>query len=372
MRIRATRAHDRCGGLVSPVDIRGARLHSQRLSSPGFAKPAEVVRWLGAVQAQDYSGAKWALALRMRRPTDAAIERAFSTGAILRTHVLRPTWHFVTPADIRWMLALTAPRVKAAMASYDRQLGLDADVFKRGHKALARALRGGIQLTRQELKLALERAGVATSGVQRLAHLVMRAELDGLICSGARRGKQFTYALLDERVPAAPALPRDAALAELARRYFTGHGPAQLRDFAWWSGLTAADARAGVAMAEPSLARDVLDGKTYWFSPSTRTIPGPPPRAYLLPLYDEYLIAYKDRSAALGPAGWTRIADDAPFIAPIVVSGRVVAGWTRTLEKHRVRVTVTPLAPLASASTRAIGVAAGAYADFLGLDLVLS
>jgi hypothetical protein len=354
------------------LDITGGRLHNQGLSSAGFAKPADVVNWLGAVQAQEYPGAKWALALRMRRPTDTAIERAFATGAILRTHVLRPTWHFVTPADIRWMLALTAPRVKAAMASYDRKLGLDAAAFRRSQKTLSRALRGGVQLTRQEIKHALERDGVAAGGVQRLAHLVMQAELDGLICSGARRGKQFTYALLDERVPAMRALTRDASLAELARRYFTGHGPAQLRDFGWWSGLTAADARAGVALAESSLARDVLDGKTYWFSPSTRTIPRPPPRAYLLPLYDEYLIAYKDRAAALGPAGWTSIADNAPFIAPIVVSGRVVAGWTRTLEKHRVLITVTPLAPLTSATTRAIRSAAGAYADFLGLNLVLS
>ena len=357
---------------MSLVDITGARLQNQRLSSAGFAKPEDLVSWLGAVQAQDYSGAKWAVALRMRRPTDTAIERAFTSGAILRTHVLRPTWHFVAPADIRWMLALTAPRVKAAMARYDRQLGLDADTYKRSHKALARALHGGVQLTRQELKHALERAGVAAGGVQRLAHLVMRAELDGLICSGGRREKQFTYALLDERVPASRGLTRDEALAELSRRYFTSRGPAQVGDFAWWSGLTAADAGAGLAMVESRLARDVIDGKTYWFSPPARTSPRAPRDAYLLPLYDEYLIAYKDRTAALGPAGWTRIAENAPFIAPIVVSGRVVGGWTRTLEKHRVLITIAPLAPFTRASTRAIRSAAVAYADFLGLDLAVS
>jgi hypothetical protein len=357
---------------VSAPDITGARLHNQRLSSAGFAKPEDVVGWLGAVQAQDYAGAKWALALRMRRPADTAVERASATGAILRTHVMRPTWHFVTPADIRWLLALTAPRVKARMASYDRALGLDAAVFRRSHKVLARALRDGVQLTREELKIALERAGVAAGGVQRLAHLVMRAELDGLICSGARRGKQFTYALLDERVPASRALTRDEALAELARRYFTSHGPAQLRDFAWWSGLAAADARAGLAMAESHLVRDVIDGKTYWFSPSTRTTRKAPRHAYLLPLYDEYLIAYKDRSAALGPAGWARIAEDAPFIAPIVMSGRVVGGWTRRLQKHHVLITIAPLAPFTVASTRAIRSAAHAYADFLGLNLALA
>src|SRR5262245_13711580 len=164
---------------------------------------------MGAVQAQEYTDAKWALALRMRQASDATIERAFASGALLRTHVLRPTWHFVTPADIRWMLALTGPRISAAMSTYNRRLELDAAAFRRSQRLIAAALRGGAQLTRQELKAVLERGGIRADGVQRLAHIVMQAELDGVICSGARRDKQFTYALLDERAPAVPALSRD-------------------------------------------------------------------------------------------------------------------------------------------------------------------
>jgi len=356
------------------TNIAHDRLHNQRLSSAGFSTPGEVVSWLGAVQAQEYQDAKWALALRMRRATDAAIERAFASGTILRTHVMRPTWHFVAPADIRWMLALTAPRVQAAIAYYDRQLGLDAAVFKRSNKALADALRGGAQLTRQELRTVLQRTGVAADGVQRLAHLIMRAELGGVVCSGARRGKQFTYTLLDERVPQTRVLPRDEALAALTRRYFTSHGPAQVKDFVWWSGLTTADARAGLEMVQKHhLTEDVIDGKTYWRSSSMRAITRESRVAYLLPLYDEYLIAYKDRSAALDPARWTqRPPNHDPFSSPIVVDGWFVGGWKRTLKKGAVVITLTPFAPLNRTDARAVADAAHRYGAFLGLDVMFA
>ena len=206
------------------------------------------MRWLGAVQAQDYHGAKWALALRTRGVDSAALDRAFDAGAFLRTHVMRPTWHFVAPEDLRWLLALTGPRVHAVNAHPYRAFELDAPLFRRAHALLTRALRGGRSLTRLELATALEAGGIAARG-QRLAYIVMHAEIDALVCSGPMRGKQHTYMLLEERVPPAPALARDEALATLARRYFTSHGPATAHDFAWWSGLTVADAREGVALA---------------------------------------------------------------------------------------------------------------------------
>jgi hypothetical protein len=351
------------------LDITGARLRAQRLSNPGFARPEDVVRWMGAVQAQEYGDAKWSLGLRMRQANDAAIERAFAAGRILRTHVLRPTWHFVTPADIRWMLALTGPRVSAAMASYNRRLELDAGIFRRSQRAFVTALRGGAQLTRQELKVVLQRCGVDPGGVQRLAHIVMQAELDAVICSGARRGKQFTYALLDERVPVTPSISRDDALAELTRRYFTSHGPAQLQDFAWWSGLSTADARAGLESVASQLIQERVNERSYWFSPR-QTRRSQSKTAYLLPLYDEYLIAYKDRTAALDLARWRPLVERDPFIAAIVVDGRVVGGWRRSQERNGMRIRITPFAPLDAAPRRAIGGSLRAYADFLGLNVV--
>ena len=347
--------------------IAHARLANQRLTGGGFTRPGDVVKWLGAVQAQDYLGARWALALRMRRGTDAAIERAFAAGEIVRTHVMRPTWHFVAPDDIRWMLSLTAPRVRAAMRSYDRRLGLDAAVIKRSHKAIAAALAGGTHLTRQELKTRLEQAGVFTEGVQRLAHLMMHAELSGVICSGPIRGRQFTYALLDERVPESRSLSRDAALAELTRRYFRSHGPAGLQDFVWWSGLTTADARAGIEMVRHELLEDIVDGRTSWSSRNARAAARPRRTAYLLAPYDEYLIAYRDRSAALDGNLWKSLGE--PFSGAIVLDGRVVGGWTRTIANGNVAVGLTVPAPLTSADGRLIVDAAHRFGSFLGLDV---
>ena len=352
------------------LDVLSLRLRNQRLAGQRFAKPTDVVRWLGAVQAQEYGDAKWAIALRTRRASNAAIERDLAAGRILRTHVMRPTWHFVAAEDIRWMLALTAPRVSARMSPYNRRLDLDAAVFRRSERALVRALRGGVQLTRQELKVVLQRAGVRANSVQRLAHLVIQAEIDAVICSGARRGNQVTYALLDERVPASPALSRDDALAQLTRRYFTSHGPAQVADFAWWSGLTIGDARRGLEMLEDDVHSDTIDGKIYWFC-GTAATRRHEEEAYLLGLYDEYLIAYKDRTAALDSTRWTHAVRD-PFSAPIVIGGRVVGGWRRQITAGTMSVTVTLFTRHSRKYTTVIRSAAEAYAAFFGLDLRLS
>ena len=216
---------------MTNLDIAHQRLHNQLIARRTFEKPGDVVQWLGAVQAQDYAAAKWAVGLRSQGATDDDIEQAFAGGAILRTHVMRPTWHFVAPADIRWMLTLTAPRVNAINAFYYRKLELDDSLFMRSNAALAKALQGGKQLTRPELVSVLQQAGIATHDLLRFTYIMLRAELDGIVCSGARRGKQFTYALLDERAPQARMLDHDEALAEFARRYFTGHGTCHLARF---------------------------------------------------------------------------------------------------------------------------------------------
>ena len=271
------------------LDIHQQRLHNQFLSQTQLTQPGQVVSWLGAVQSQDYAGAKWALALRANGLTDAAIEQAFARGEILRTHVMRPTWHFVTPDDIRWMLDLTAPRIKTAMAHMDRQLGLDQSILKKSNTMLRKALQGNRQLTRSELAPILKKAGVPVDGY-RMGQLMGHAELDQVICSGGRKGKQFTYALLDERSPQFKSLERDEALAELAKRYFRSHGPATLQDFVWWSGLTVNDTRAAIESVKSQLVCETVDDQSYWFVdvPSTSK---PFTGAHLLPNYDEYMVA---------------------------------------------------------------------------------
>ena len=310
------------------------RLRNQRLVNSSFHKPTDVLKWLGAVQAQDFYGAKWALGLRLRDATDELIEKAFSDGEIIRTHVMRPTWHFVAASDIRWLLKLTAPRVNMTARNYYRKFELDDGVFKRINRALERALRGGRQLTRQEVRTAINKAGIPCDDLLRFTFILLRAELDALICSGARRGKQFTYALFDERVPDTKTLSKDEALAELARRYFTSRGPATLRDFVWWSGLSTTDARTGLALIQGSLSKERIDSEDYWFSPSSSSVAPVRNIAHLLPSFDEYFVAYKDRRAAIDPeSNQSASQSSAVLNSPVIVDGMCVGHWKRNVVK---------------------------------------
>jgi hypothetical protein len=343
------------------------RLHNTGLSGSPFKTPADAVGHLGAVQAQDFAAATWALGLRVRGATEADIERAFDRGAILRTHLLRPTWHFVRPEDIRQLLALTAPRVKAAMASSNRKLELDDALIARSKAAIVKAVRAHKQATREELKEALKKAGIETN-VQRLAHIVMFAELDGLICSGPRRGKQFTYALLDERAPQAPAQSRERAGADLALRYFASHGPAQLQDFAWWSGLTVQEAEGALAHAGNALTTTEVGSKTYWSVAGGRSQASVSSLALLLSIYDEYMIAYKDRSGISNTRDVERLIARGNALTAVIALGSKVAGtWKRNLKKGAVEVRLSPFRRLRQAEREALGLQAERYGKFLGM-----
>jgi len=353
---------------MMPADIGLQRLARHRLTGQHFATPEEVVGWLGAVQSQEYLGAIWSLGMRMDgSATDDVIERAFTEGTILRTHVMRPTWHFVTPADIRWLLELSTPRIKATIAYYDRQHGLDDALYVRCDEIIARALAGGKHLTRAELGKALADAGIVVEG-QRLAHIIFHAELDAVACSGPRRGKQFTYALLAERAPTAKTLPRDEALAELTRRYFTSHGPATARDFSWWSGLTMADVRAGLEMVGSDLNHDEIAGQTYWFPASLSAVVEPSEAAFLLPTYDEFLVGYYGFGAAL-TGGRGGGGERTAFSATIVIGGRVVGNWRRTIVKGAAVVELAPFAPLAASEREAVFAAASRFGAFHGMSV---
>jgi hypothetical protein len=353
---------------MKTLDIAHRRLLHQHLSLPTLTEPGDVVAWLGAVQAQDFSGAKWAVGLRMRNATDRDVERAFSDGVILRTHLLRPTWHFVTPGDIRWILALTAPRVHAANAYMYRKLQLDNRVFKRSHAALRKALQGGNHLTRNELRLPLRKAGIETDAALRMGYVLMQAELEGVICSGARRGKQFTYALFEERVPYAKTLARDEALAELARRYFLSRGPATVHDFAKWAGLTLADARVGLEASSAELQHDVVNEQTYWSQASRRSTSRVPFAAHLLSIYDEYVSGYKDHLAIVDKETGARLRALGNALTNIVVvDGRIVGTWKRTLKTDAVVIQANTFSRPTIAANKAITLAAHQYGAFLGL-----
>ena len=354
------------------MDIAKLRLSRSFLAQTSFISAREVVHALGAVQAQDYDGAKWAIARRTVGLDDAAIEAEFSRGEIIRTHVLRPTWHFVDPLDLRWMLALTGPLVMKRMTPYDQHLALDDKVYRRSNAAIEHALRGGRYLTRNELKAELTRARLGELGVQRLAHIVMRAELEAIICSGPRRGKQFTYALVEERVPPAAPKDRDAAIHELTLRYFRARSPATPADFGWWSGLPMSDVQKGIELASEELEEVTIGGRTYW-STGDR-VARPRPSAHLLPNYDEFFIGYRDRSAIGGRLKSTKIVTGGSTLIGNVIAldGQLAGGWRRSVGKDATTLTFDVLARLTPSEMKRIRSEIKRYCSFLGRPVAVS
>jgi hypothetical protein len=342
-------------------------LRQQRIGHNPCASAAETVRWFGAIQAQDYLGSLWAIGLRTRGATENSIEQAISERKIVRTWPLRGTLHFVAAEDARWMLDLCGPRTLARNASrLKREYGIDTRVVASSRKVLSDALRGGNCLSRPELYRRLEGAGIATAASRGL-HLLWWLAHEGLICVGPRQGKQQTFVLLDDWLPATPPRSRDESLAELARRYFTSHGPATVRDFAWWSGLSATEAAMALEMVVTELAAATVDNQTYWqeaLEATTRAARG----CHLLPAYDEYTVAYQDRSAIMTSKAAARAdSGNGIFFPPIVIDGQVAGTWSRVLTKDAVAITCRLFVPLDRRQQQALAAAAPRYAKFLGL-----
>ncbi|MCA1726773.1 MAG: winged helix DNA-binding domain-containing protein, partial [Actinobacteria bacterium] len=326
-------------------DIVRRRMRAQGLwGRARFGSAEEVVGWLGAVQAQEYAYAKWSLGQRARGVSDADVEAAVADGRIIRTHVLRPTWHFVLPSDLRWMLGLTAGRVRQRMAVYDAELGLDSAVYRRAFRVIARALDGGDHLTRAELSDALGRGGVEATG-RRLGHVMLGAELSAVACSGAPRGKQQTYTAFDSRVPPS-ALGGDEALAELVGRYLTSHGPATVKDFVWWSGLLTGDVRLGISMLGDELERVEVDGREYWFAPGTAGRAPARGRVDLVQAYDETIVGYTQSRDVVNPAAGERNPAVRPLLHAFLVDGRVAGTWTARVQSDRAVIAVQSDGPV--------------------------
>ncbi len=359
--------------------VAARRLLVQGLVGQPFDDPTDVVRHLLAVQAQDYPGAKWAVGQRTAGSIETDLDRLFDAGAFVRTHVMRPTWHFVAAEDIRWLLAATAHRVHQANAFQYRSLGIDDRLAGRAAAIFVRALEGGQALTREELGGLLREQGIEASGL-RLGYLIAHAEIEAILVNGPRRGKRQTFALMDERVPPTRERTKDEGLAELATRYVRGHGPAQDVDLAWWSGLTLGEVRRAIEIAGPSLRREVIDGRTYWTDPGEPpgdgTQPGVDlegPAVHLLPNYDELLIAFRDRSDAIDPnlPAPARVAE--AVLAHIVVrDGLVVGGWRRRDGGKSVGVTFDILVELAPEEGAALRAAVDRFASFLGRPVEVS
>lgn len=324
------------------------------------------------MQAQDYTGAKHAVALRSNT-TDTEVERAITDGAIVRTWPLRGTLHFVAAADIRWILGLTAPGIIAGCARRYRELGLDEPTLAHSSILLAESLQGGVQRTRTELLAMLEQHGISTQG-QRAPYLLQRASLDGHICQSVTQRNNPTYRALDEVAAHVPQIARAEALAMLALRYFTSHGPATLQDFVWWSGLPTRDARSGLEAVRAQLHAETLDAKVYWLNPAILTAPHDAAALHLLPGFDEYLLGYRDRSAVLDPQYWNQVVPggNGVFMPMIVIGGRIAGVWKRVVKKDSVIITPAPFTAFGADEQAALAAAAQRYGDYLGMPIMLS
>ena len=318
------------------TDIAHIRLISHQIDGSRIKTAKEMVVWMGAMQAQDYAMAKWAIGIRLAGSTDRDIETAINNGEIIRTHLLRPTWHFVSADDIYWMLSLTAPKIKVAMNSRQKQLGLTGAIFNKSNTIMENALSGGKHLTREELLAELGQAKIALDE-NRASHLLARAELDGILCSGATKGGKQTYALLAERVQKLESFTKEESLAKLAKKYFTSHCPATLQDFTWWSGLSAGLARNALEMIRSDFVSETINSQIYWFPNSFSTPKVDKDLVHLLPAFDEFVISYTDRSAVVPHGESTKLISNNGIFRPVVeVNGQAIGIWKRVIKKDTV------------------------------------
>jgi Winged helix DNA-binding domain len=353
-------------------DIACRRLINQQIAGPKCNRTSETVSRLCAMQAQDYLGALWSIGLRSTACTEVDVEEAIADRTVVRTWPMRGTLHFVCATDVHWMLQLLTPPVIAANRRRQEQLlELDDKTLARCRALMTKALQGGRQLDRPAIYSLLEGQGISTDR-QRGYHVLWRLAQEGVICFAARDGRQPTFALLEEWIGPAERLDRDEALARLAQRYFAGHGPATVQDFAWWSGLKLSDARTGLEMIASTLRRETDGVNVYWLDSESTTSP-PETGAYLLPGFDEYLLGYNDRQAAVEPKHAQKLAPDSNgrFLATMVLKGRVIGTWKRTLTKKAVQIALEPFGSLSKTARQAFALEVERYGKFIGLPVEL-
>jgi hypothetical protein len=350
-------------------EIPNIRLFNQKLAATELKNAKEVVGWMCAMQAQDYAMAKWAVGIRLLKASEKDIEKALDKGEIIRTHLMRPTWHFVSADDIYWMLELTSPGIRSSMKSRHKELELSEEIVCKSRGILEKSLAKRNNLTREEVAIEFGKAGIRTDG-NRLSHLMLCAELDGIVCSGQIKDGKQTFALLRERVPVRKMFTREESLATMAKRYFSSHGPATLKDFTWWSGLPAGDARRALEFVKHDFLSESIGPEQFWFPDSFSGISRTKDIVNLLPAFDEFLISYKDRSAALSSVDNKKaVSDNGIFRPVIVVNGMVTGIWKRTFSKEKVILELVFFRHIGKTTLRLLEMVAHKYGDFHGKEV---
>ncbi len=356
---------------MTPADIASLRLYAQHIAQADFTSAEQVVSWMGAMQAQDYAGALWSIALRTPNLTQADVEQAIVDRKIVRSWPMRGTLHFMSARDAKWMVNLLAPRVIVATKSRYKQLEIDEPLLLKAKRVFENNLSGGRCLTRSAMVAKLDEAGIATVN-QRGYHLINHFAQMGLICFGPHEGKQPTFVLMDEWIPDSPSYPREEALKKLASRFFTSHGPASIRDFAGWANITLTDARMALAATEHTLDHENVADVTYWFDPNLRDIK-PQRSTFLLPGFDEFMLGYKDRGAALAAVHSQKIVpgNNGVFLPTIVVNGRVDGTWKRTHRAKDTKIELLPFESLSESTIDSLKKNAARYGAFLQKDVTI-
>jgi hypothetical protein len=331
------------------MQITNLRLQLQQISVQQFTTPNQIANWMGALQSQDYEMSKWAVALRLPNQNENKIEDALNNGEIIRTHILRPTWHIVSAQNLRWMMDLSAPQLIRTLNSYNKSVDLDAKDLIKSEKIILKLLQKKNHCTRDEIMMVLQKEKIKTDGY-RSAHIMFHCELNSLVCNGIRKGKEITYALIDERIPVFKKLTRDEALAKLATIYFQSHSPATLKDFSWWSGLNQTDAKKAISFIQINLEK-IIVGEQIYFAFDNNNIPLTPlkggiiahPQIHLLPAFDEYIISYNHRDDIIEKKKYWEVATKNGMFKPIIIqNGKIIGTWKRTITGKKITTEIFP------------------------------
>jgi hypothetical protein len=347
------------------------RLTNQKLTASGFKHPHDLVSWMGAIQAQDFQLSQWAVGLRTKAATESDIKKAIDDGSVLRTHVLRPTWHLVSSADIHWMLELTAPRIKKSLISRHRELELTEPLLRKSCRILERILSENEFVSREDIASEFRKNKIKTDE-NRLSHILFSAELDALICSGKIKNNRHTYSLLQKRIQKKQSISREEALYRLAERYFQSHSPASIEDFSWWSGLSVTDAKSAVGSISSQLSSEIINNKQYYFI-SGSSLADKLPKAILLPAYDEFIISYKNRSHIFNSGKHKNVISSNGLFRPVLLINGIISGiWKRKIHKDKVRIEIDMFNKSDGMIKKHINDAAETYGEYLNKEVSLN
>lgn len=318
---------------MNTIELLHIRLYNQLLSVHGKNTPHEIVSWMGAMQSQALDMAKWAIGTRLENQKIKDIEDALNTGQIIRTHILRPTWHFISAEDIHWMFDLSNPRLKPIYRSYTKIVKADESIIYHAIPFVEKVLAGGKHLTKEEIGTALLSQNITLDDTH-LRMVINYSEMEGIIVNGLVKGNKQTFTLLEEWAPRKETISKEEALERLARRFFTSHAPATVQDFAWWSGLSLTECRKGIECIKSNLICETINGREFWMKNDLK-IPSPDKAsALLLPPFDEFVVSYKDRSEIIKDSHYSKVMTKNGLFSPtIMLNGEIIGSWKKTIQK---------------------------------------